>query len=536
MEITPFTHPPFRQPTLRSRRAFSVMELVVIIAMMGVLATVVLSLVGRQPTAVKDIKLSSDVATLNQMIAVYTSDGGSFKAGSDPQAVLDKLKRSRPQTEWKSHVGPASGRLVDVRLKARITSSPEKSGQARAKWNAQKQRFELTTGSGSAVTEFYLDETLARSEPGTDARTPSVVLFNVGKSKNQGWVWGHSTAGKAAYNTPGSNGGNGVSSPFNPGDAVPVTPPDTGGGGGGGGSGGGSDGGGGDTGGGSSPPTAITLPRPGISPSGGTFAYAAFPGMILISPNGAPADGSTLEYRVNGGAWTPYTGSPLAVGSADKLEARNRATDTALYKTSNIASASYYRLVSGFTGAGKGTWGNVTGGTGLVNTIQNGDEKSTIKHGNTKLDLGNGQFLDSGKENTLTFEPKPFEGVIPNVWFSLGDLVMLNGTTFYNSEADGVTLSINLGLTEPAQSAVVHINMGLVNTENSTDRMASADIVELRNPSTDFTVTVDGVEYRLELSWATLDPGAGVAQGNQFLVFEGSSASAALRGRFVPNK
>ena len=75
----------------------------------------------------------------------------------------------------------------------------------------------------------------------------------------------------------------------------------------------------------------------------------------------------------------------------------------------------------------------------------------------------------------------------------------------------------------------------MVSTENTSDRTASADIVELRNPSTDFTVVIDGVTYRLELGWATLDPGAGVSQGNQFLIYEGSAARAELRARFVSN-
>jgi hypothetical protein len=144
--------------------------------------------------------------------------------------------------------------------------------------------------------------------------------------------------------------------------------------------------------------------------------------------------------------------------------------------------------------------------------------------------------LDAGTENVLSFTRKPFDAIVPNTWFALGDLLLLNGTTFYDSEADGVTLSINLNLTEPAQSAVIHVNLGLISTENSSDRTASADIVELRNPNTGFSVDIDGVNYRLELSWATLNPGAGVAQGNKFLVYEGSSAQAELRARFVPNR
>jgi len=513
------------------------MELVVLIAIMGVLSTVVVSMMGRHNVAVRDTKIASDVATLNQMIAVYTSDGGSVAGLTNPQTVIDKLKRSRPQAEWAKHTGPVSGRLLDTRLKAKITASAELNGQARARWNTQSQRFELTTAGGSAVSEFYLDETLASKDFGSEARNAPTVSYNSATGKNQGWVWGNSTSGNFNYNTPGNTGGSGVSSPFDPDKELPVAPPDPGdGGGGGGGDGGGGTGGGGDTGGGTGTPAATQLPRPTISPTGGTFAYASFPGFVLLSPNGAPTEGSRLEYRVNGGGWTPYAGSPITVASADKVEARNRAVDTTLYKNSNTATASYYRLTTGFSGTGTGTWGNATGGSNLVTEVQNTEQTSTFKHGNTKLDLGNGEFLDAGVENVLTFDRNEFETITPNTWFNLGDLVILNGTTFYNSEADGVTLSINFNLTEPAQAAVVHINLGLISTDNTSDRLASADIVELRNPTTDLKVTVDGVEYRLELSWATLDPGAGVVQGNQFLVFEGASASAVLRGRFVSNR
>ncbi len=516
---------PAPRPALRTRRGFSVMELVILIAILGVLATVLVNMMGNKSVAVYDTKLASDVATINQMVAVYVSDKGSLKGITSPQAILDKMKRIRPQTEWKQHTGVNTGRLIDVRLRARITSAPDKSGRGRAKWNTQKERFELTTASGSAVSEFYLDESLAGTDPGSETRTnKTVVQYNSVAGKNQGWVWGYSATGKFSYETPGSNQGTGLLNPFNPSEDMPVTPTTPEGGGGDGGDGGGP-----------SAPAATQLPRPLISPTGGTFSYAAFPGTVLISPNSAPAAGSVLEYRINGGSWLPYGGSPLTVLSSDKVDARNRATDTALYKNSGTASAAYYRLSSGFTGNGSGTWGNATGSSNLFTTFQNGSGNSTFKHGNTKLDLGNGEYLDAGVENVLSFTPVSFDTIVPNTWFGLGDLVMLNGTTFYNSEADGVTLSINLNLTEPAQSAVVHINLGLISTENTSDRLASADIVELRNPSTDFKVTVDGVEYRLELGWATKDPGAGVVQGNQFLVFETASASAVLRGRFVSN-
>lgn len=512
-------------------RGFSVLELVVVITLMGLLTTVVLMLMGTQPGAVKNTKLESDVATLNQMVAAYVTDGGNLTGLTDVKTVLERMKKGRPQTELQRHTGSASGRLVDTRLAARITTVASPQGLKRAKWNTQTQRFEMTTGTGSAVSEFYLDETLANKDFGSDStRTAPNVKYN---TDARGWVWGNAATSNFTYPTPGGSAGTGANKPFNPAEvgSAPVVDPGSGGGGSGGDTGGGGTGGGGN-----GPPAATALPKPAISPSGGTFAYTAFPTSATLSPNGAPSSGSVLQYQKNGGGWITYTGSPITLAPADKLEARNLATDTVLYKNSATSSATFYRLTSGFTATETGTWGNATGGANLVTKTDNGVTSSTFKHGNTKLDLGNGEFLDAGVENVLTFTKADFSNIAPNTWFNMGTLVMLNGTTFYNSEADGVTLSLNLSFSQPAQNSVVHINLGLISTENSSDRLASADIVELRNPTTDLLITIDGVQYRLELSWASQDPASGVVQGNQFLVFEGASATAQLRGRLVSNK
>ena len=112
---------------------------------------------------------------------------------------------------------------------------------------------------------------------------------------------------------------------------------------------------------------------------------------------------------------------------------------------------------------------------------------------------------------------------------------ILNGTTFYNSEATGVTLTVNLRLTQPSISVTTYINLGLVSTTNTSDRLASADIVQLINPTTDFTITIDGVQYRLELSWVSKDSTSSVVQGNNLHVYEGANAAVELRARFTSN-
>lgn len=512
----------------RSGLGFSVMEVLILIAVMGVLGTVAVSMLGGQFRAAESSKLVSDVTSVNNLISAYVADGGNLTGLTSPQAILDKMKKSRADVDIKrQHTGAASGRLVDTRLKARTSNLTRAGTQTRAVWNIRKQRFELSTAAGVGVEEFYFDESLSGVDFGVDTtRKAGRVKYN---STGSGWIWGNTVNSTVTYNPSGGTGGSGEDSPFNPADEPPTPPvdPDPGDG-----SGGGDGGGDGEPGGGSEPP--VRLAQPIFVPSGSSFAYASFPSTITISGAGVAAADGRLEYQKNGGGWITYDGSAIPIVSGDSFAARNVSLKPAEYITSYTASSAYYRLTQGFTGNSSGTWGNATGGPNLLADFENGATNSTFRHGDTRLDLGDGEFLDAGTENVLTFTRQPFDTITPNTWFALGDLVMLNGTTFNQSEADGVTLSLNLNISNPAQTGVIHINFGLISTENTSDRTASADIVELRNPNTDFTVTVDGVTYRLELGWQTLDPGAGIVQGNQFLIYEGSSAQAQLRARFVP--
>jgi hypothetical protein len=113
---------------------------------------------------------------------------------------------------------------------------------------------------------------------------------------------------------------------------------------------------------------------------------------------------------------------------------------------------------------------------------------------------------------------------------------MLNGTTFNDSEATSVSLSLNFTLTDPIFTGNATIQLGLISTANSNDRIASADIVKLMNATTNFTMTFDGITYRLEVAWESTDPSGGLVQGTEFLIFEGGQASGRLRGRLVSDR
>ncbi|MDB6007414.1 MAG: hypothetical protein JWR15_4401, partial [Prosthecobacter sp.] len=381
-------------------------------------------------------------------------------------------------------------------------------------------RFDLGTAAG--VEQFDLDDSLAEASYPLDTRQTSNKLYN----GDNGWIWGGTAPeGGVNYVTPSlvtmTPGGTG----FNP-----NTPAGSGSG-----SGSGSGGTGG-SGGGSTPPTtpAAQLPAPAMVPPGGSFPYASFPGVVNIVTSTSATGPYTTRYRINGGAWQSY-GAAIPVTSGMLIEAQNLASDPTS-SDSGISGQSYYRLVSDFAATETGAWTSPVGGSNLVSVTTPGDPTTTFAHGNTRLDLGNGEYLDAGVQNTLTFTQTGFSGVTPNTPFSLGTLVMLNGTTFNNSEATSVTLHLTLTFTNPPATQSVDIKLNLISTENvADDRTASADIVELANPSAGVAVTVDGVSYTLNLSWQSLDPSAGVAQGNKFLIYEGASATAQLQGTLVSN-
>ncbi len=285
--------------------------------------------------------------------------------------------------------------------------------------------------------------------------------------------------------------------------------------------------------------TATALPTPVITPAGGSFTAANFPSAITISSNGAPGSTySQLQYMIThkdntSTAWTPYTAA-FAVVTGDTVTAKNLSTNTQLYTTSANASQNYIKVAT-FTGTDTPGWISVSGGPNLVYTAANSDPTSVkLTHGSTQLDLGGGQVVDAGVANTMTFNRSTMSGVGPNTDFALGNLVILNGTTFNDSEATAATLKLVFAMTSPSVSnGTVNLPFTMASTANTSDRAASADTVTLQSNTTSFSIVQDGTTYTLQVWLVSSDTANGFLNGNTFSIYEGSSASATLMGRFV---
>jgi len=552
----------------KSKRAagFSFGEILVTVVILAVLATVGMFYANNIRSSVVTSKLDTDVAKLNQIITLYLAEGGSLDGITAPQAILDKLKTVRTDADAKRQVSMMTGRAIDVRLAARAGSTV--AGVRKAVWNATTKQFEISTAAGgNPVSDFYLEDAFLATNYPVEARTRTAMLYN----NVDGWVWASGSASSSAYLSPVDVSATELTNDFDP-YTVPTTTTTTGTTTSGtttsgtttsgtttsttsGSATSGTTTSGTTTSGTTTATTgtatsgtatsvapATTLPKPINSPNGATFTVATFPTTISVNKNGAPATGSVLKYRITpaggaAGAWINYT-TPVAITPGAKFESKNVSTDAVLYNDSSVDSDTYYRLEDSFTGTHVPSWINTAGGPALKFTANNASSTNVeLAHGDTRLDLGGGEYLDAGVENRLNFTRAGFNGVAANTDFSLGELTILNGTTFNDSEATSTTLKLVLSITDPVvQSGTINLNYTMSSTPNTSDRLASADTVTLANPTTSFAVNIGGVTYTLQVRIESMDVESGVVTGNTFYVYEGASARARLVGKFLSNK
>ena len=140
--------------------------------------------------------------------------------------------------------------------------------------------------------------------------------------------------------------------------------------------------------------------------------------------------------------------------------------------------------------------------------------------------------------SALWFEPIAAVNVAPNQYFNLGNLFYRNGTILSGTGASSVNLALNLNFSTPSglPAAMVSFTSDLINSPNTSDPVASADTVSLRNSGAPLNFTdASGNAYFLELTFRvdqdTLD--GTLSSQDQFKVFEGGQGRAELLGRFT---
>lgn len=293
----------------RLPKAFTLLELLAVLAAIGLLAGLAIYSVGNVTEGSRISKLESDIATVNQAINIYVANGGqltdaeSYGFLGDPieQKVLDKLKTRRNRFSSDTFAG-VSGEMIDKRVAVRMQDTDQAStAKPRAVWDSLNNHFVIQK-TGKGVHEFYLNEEREAHDYGVDeGRRPSGFDVN----REPGWIWEFEdspTPLRQAGTTPVA-----LSDPSNGG--VP-----------GSGSGGGgtpSGGGGGDE---EEPEPLRGLGRPKITPPGGVYPASSFPLTITVENPNSDAPESWIMVSINSGAYHFYEG-PFPVSANTTVRA-----------------------------------------------------------------------------------------------------------------------------------------------------------------------------------------------------------------------
>ncbi len=287
------------------KEAFTLIEVLVVLAAVSILSGVgYLAVTGAQ-TAAKEAKLESDVQTLNRAVQLYISSGGDLTGVTNVDGVIAKLKSRKDAATAARTIGLREN-LIDTR----ITNTPQTAAEAtttqlRAAWDTNSLSFYTRRDGDGWVKEFPLmntDETIEL--PADESRAPTLA-----GATNSTWVWD--------YSNPGAATGPGNLTPA-PGTG-PGTPPGSGNG-----------------------TTTYTtqLAAPSISPGSGSFPAGNFPLQVTITNNlSNPADASMVYYSTGSG-FAPYTG-PFTVSGGTTVTALAVSLDTTRYQNSAQVSALY---------------------------------------------------------------------------------------------------------------------------------------------------------------------------------------------------
>ena len=174
-------------------------------------------------------------------------------------------------------------------------------------------------------------------------------------------------------------------------------------------------------------------------------------------------------------------------------------------------SAAYALPIVGTT---SGIFTNAVGGTSMVTT---GVGTSSFTWGvgtpPSSLDFAGTSF------NTST-----------ETYFDIGTITYYNGAISAGTGADSVDLGVNISFITPAGiDQTFNYMLSLINTPNVGSQSAQADVVAFPAGLPTETFVLDGVTYSVGLEVGLVD-GSGFSNQSTFSVFEGSSATATLRG------
>lgn len=187
-------------PANKTSRGASISELLVVLALLGMASFIGVAVVGSIQDRARCAKLLSDVKHLNSALHIYELNGGDRNLLSDPTVALDKLKRTRSESERRRMAGAGTGQLIDPRITfCLLTEEEQDDCSLRAYWCERSRRFAVTGETRPGIKKFYFSESLARVNYGEDENRGTTALTYAEKSN---WIWDYVEAPTTASAGP----------------------------------------------------------------------------------------------------------------------------------------------------------------------------------------------------------------------------------------------------------------------------------------------------------------------------------------------
>ncbi|MBJ7326761.1 MAG: prepilin-type N-terminal cleavage/methylation domain-containing protein [Chthoniobacterales bacterium] len=263
---------------------FSLVEALVVIAVIGLVAAVVVPSIQEGPDAAKKAKLDQDVTIVNNAIDAYLAAGGA-QGALNAGGVVEALKQrvlGGPTAEMTGPLGPF--------LDPRVITSPTDFD-----WSA---RFET-----SPRPRFVVEK--SRNGIMFDRGLPSPI-GGPSASANPSWLWSYAPVAAGQVAKP----------IFEPGtlDSGTIL--------------------------GTTNTVLAGLAAPVISPSSQTLQISGFPLLVSIT-NPNPPGSSIVYYKIDSGSYVLWVGSPFTVNPGSTISAVSVSIDPSRYYNSTAASETY---------------------------------------------------------------------------------------------------------------------------------------------------------------------------------------------------
>ena len=285
----------------------SILEVLVTVFVVGVLATITVVGLGNIHKSAGEVKLESDVKTLNRAVASYIGANGKVSDFSDAEEVLTRLKTAADAASSERLLG-LTGSAIDPRIRPAYYEEGEiRDGMLRISWNASKAKFEITDNGPGRIKGFVSDVSAIPEEMATSERAGMFAL-----AEKDEWIWDYVEVELDAPPVPGPE-----IPTYDITDAV--SPPPTVG-----------------------PPTKSLSPLvpPVFSIPSTTRPIIEFElGLALSNPN--PAGSSSVYFSKDYGPWAAYNGNVIAVAPDTVIQAQSISNDRTRYSNSGLAQEQY---------------------------------------------------------------------------------------------------------------------------------------------------------------------------------------------------